>query len=285
VLDHKWESTVPNMYFLGTNMQQRDRRAASSFIHGFRYGVKSLFTVLDHINYKAQMPMTTFDTIDFKDLTDFLIKRMSTTSALYQLNYGVLCDVLQFFPSESEVQEEGEDRKLKGTIKYYYELPTQWALQHEVCKTDDFWQIVLKDNKTEFGSEKKAEYFFTPPDLKVPDLKCSAFIQPLVRRYKCGELVEEYAVGSNLMVRQDINILYGDNGRQRVENKLKNLLSRQFGLNDNKYDESLFTQEKLDAAITPWDDKKLSSYVKEMRMTEQMQQSSCNFSLKRPANA
>ena len=73
ILNEKWECSVPNMYFIGTSMQQRDRRAASSFIHGFRYGVKSLFSILEEDEHSVPLPRTSFGSFDLENFVKFLI--------------------------------------------------------------------------------------------------------------------------------------------------------------------------------------------------------------------
>ena len=73
ILNERWESSTKNLFFLGTCTQQRDRRAASSFIHGFRYSVRSLGQLIEHERHQVPLPVKTFNQIHLTDFTDFLI--------------------------------------------------------------------------------------------------------------------------------------------------------------------------------------------------------------------
>ena len=75
--------------------------------------------------------------------------RFSTSSALYQLNYGVLCDLMVFNPSFSKGALDSKDGpSFEGDIKYYYELPTEWAMNENQFKSQEhMWVLILKDNR------------------------------------------------------------------------------------------------------------------------------------------
>ena len=79
----------------------------------------------------------------------FLLERLTVTSALYQLNYGVLCDMMVLKPEFSKGSRTTEDGPIhNGTIQYYYELPTEWALDQDKFKLEEHvWVILLKDYK------------------------------------------------------------------------------------------------------------------------------------------
>ncbi len=76
-------------------------------------------------------------------------ERMSTTSALYQLNYGVLCDILVFNPSfNKEMANSSQGPVYQGSAEYYLELPTEWALSQErFTSKEHLWVLILKDYK------------------------------------------------------------------------------------------------------------------------------------------
>ena len=65
------------------------------------------------------------------------------------------------------------------------------------------------------------------PDIQVSSQPCAAFIQPVIRRYRQGELLEEFSMGGSPIVRVDKHVLHGDNNPQRNANKLKNFILRQ----------------------------------------------------------
>src|SRR5262249_54994344 len=42
-----WESTVPDLFYVGAAMEGRNRRSPTGFIHGYRYTVRALFRILE----------------------------------------------------------------------------------------------------------------------------------------------------------------------------------------------------------------------------------------------
>ncbi len=63
-LTSEWESVnVPGLYVAGTLMQSRDfKKTQSAFIHGFRYNVKMLASVLERNHENVSLPFTQFST-------------------------------------------------------------------------------------------------------------------------------------------------------------------------------------------------------------------------------
>ena len=109
-----WESkNVSNLFFIGGAMQGNDRQAASGFIHGFRYNIRTLFHLLEEKFEGIPYPSQTLDPLDFQTWLDSMYQRFSVTAALFQL-YGVLCDVLVL----------SEDRK---SATLYQELPLKYV--------------------------------------------------------------------------------------------------------------------------------------------------------------
>ena len=69
--------------------------------------------------------------------------------------------------------------------------------------------------------------FTLPPRMHDFDQPCQGFIQPVVRRYNYGEMVQECALGGNFVVRLDTNQLPGDLNPTRYANKLRTLMCKQ----------------------------------------------------------
>ena len=82
VLDEHWQSTVPDLFFIGTNMQSRDRRAASGFIHGFRYNVRTLCNMLGARYDGDQLSKKTFKSLDAEELSKFMIGKFEEKDVL-----------------------------------------------------------------------------------------------------------------------------------------------------------------------------------------------------------
>ncbi|XP_070579886.1 FAD-dependent oxidoreductase domain-containing protein 2-like [Ptychodera flava] len=249
VLDEHWQTTIPDLYFIGTSMQSRDRRAASGFIHGFRYCVRSLYHML-HARYdEGDLWRKIFPKIDVEELTNFAVHRVSVTSALYQMGQGYLCDVIVLKPDAGA--KTGEDT-MAGTVEYYYELPQAWVLKQDYFTSQEHLIIVtIEDSHHKFPRMGPTE-FFKPGDMNPRDCKCTAFPQGVYYAYKRGKLQEELHVGGSLVVRADRKIFEGDNNPNRFSNKLKNLLNRQIGVGRGDHYERLFPEEEWKKNYRPW---------------------------------
>src|SRR5262249_33059256 len=88
-----WETSVPHMFAIGTAMQARDRRAASGFIQGFRYNIRTLFHILEERYYGTPLPSQEFPLHDLVAFSDYIVRRLSVVSALAPMN-SVLGDVV-----------------------------------------------------------------------------------------------------------------------------------------------------------------------------------------------
>jgi thioredoxin reductase len=187
VLSSCWESSVPDLFFIGTTMGGRDRKAASGFIHGFRYNIRTLFHLLEERYDNVPLPTREFklkDLDDLNTLAEFVIQRISTTSALYQL-YGVMGDVLVFSP---------------GKATFFYEAPMDYVLERPDFTTETEMMTITLD----FGFDK---YPAGTNTLDFIDLsngaECAAFLHAIFRHYADGELVEETNLDETLWVRSD----------------------------------------------------------------------------------
>ncbi|XP_077982328.1 FAD-dependent oxidoreductase domain-containing protein 2-like [Glandiceps talaboti] len=249
-LDEHWQSTVPDLYFIGTSMQSRDRRVASGFIHGFRYNVRSLFYMLGLRYDGGDLWKTGFKSINADELAKFMIGHVSVSSALYQLGQGFLCDVVILKPEEGP-KGDGDDN-MKGTAEYYYELPRQWVLKNDYFLSQEHMILVSIEDSHDRFPPTSAPNFFKPGDMNPRDCKCTAFPQGVYYSYKRGELQEEVHVGGSLVVRADKKIFVGDNNPDRFSNKIKNLLHRQIGVGKGDHAERLFPDEEWKKVYREW---------------------------------
>lgn len=278
-----WESTnIDNLFFAGTSTQGRDRRAASSFIHGFRYSAKCLALMLNMLRHGEPMPQEHFNTIDMDQIAKHIAQRLSTSSALYQLNYGVLCDILVMNPAEDMKGKSYTDgQTIKGSAKYYYELPTEWALNRDKFKNqENMWVVILKDGKSSYPQWQSALDFTTPPRMMDFDLPCQGFIQPIIRRYRFGELVSETALGGNFVVRLDAHQLSDDLNPQRSLNKLKKLMCDQLGMNSDCIVDMMYTKDMIKKKFTPWSQEEIDAH--KMKEQERFIQKPCVYGINPP---
>jgi len=91
LIDYTYENVSnDNLFFIGSLMHSHDYKESSGgFIHGFRYLIRYFY----QIHYSALFDTHTFD--DINTLVDHIIKRINTSSALYQM-YGQMCDLISY---------------------------------------------------------------------------------------------------------------------------------------------------------------------------------------------
>lgn len=179
-----WESSnIKNLFFIGGAMQACDRQAASGFIHGFRYNIRTLAKLLEERFEGTAYPCRTFAPLDWNVIFDWMYERVSLTAALFQL-YGVLCDRFVFSNDlTSAVLTE--------------ELPIRYARQDLPA---DRHVLLLT---LEFGFKKFGESsltFMGPSDPTNPS--CAAFLHPVIRHIYNGTETE-FHFGDSLLARWD----------------------------------------------------------------------------------
>ncbi|XP_070551815.1 FAD-dependent oxidoreductase domain-containing protein 2-like [Ptychodera flava] len=86
LLKTNWESdNVENLFFMGTSMQANDRKAASGFIHGFRYNVRTMHRMMEERYQNVPYPVKLLER-DVSSIADLIIERTSVEAGIYQLN-------------------------------------------------------------------------------------------------------------------------------------------------------------------------------------------------------
>ncbi len=242
VLNSSWESTIPDMFFLGTAMAARDRKAGSSFIHGFRYNVRTLFHLLEERYYQVPLPSRKFSLRNPQDLNamaEYLIERVSTTDALFPL-HGFLCGTLVFSAECTEL---------------FYELPVSYVLEQPGFTTDKhFLTITLEFGFNHYPADANALDFLHGSD-EVTNRACSAFLHPVFRHYFQGELVEECHFGESISVRygsflSEYGFATGDDSVEK--NIIMNLVNRIVHITDENFPEQVLIAEKEGIGFTPW---------------------------------
>jgi pyridine nucleotide-disulfide oxidoreductase len=176
-------TTVPDLYFAGTLMQVVDfKRSTSGFIHGFRYGIRALHRILEHKYHGAAWPGTEL-AADPRALSDAVIARVNRTSALWQ-QFGVLADLI--------VLDAGD----RGA-RYLEELPLNYIHGSDLVSAD-YFTVTL-----EYGPDHDK---IDPFDVTVNRIRQdspdsahdAAYLHPVVRQFRAGELVAEHHVAENL---------------------------------------------------------------------------------------
>jgi thioredoxin reductase len=230
-LDDSWQSTVPGMYFIGTTMKARDKKAASSFIHGFRYNIRTLHHLLEERYEGVPLPSERFPARtedDLRALAEQVLERMSTTDALYQL-YGFLCDTW--------VIRDGE-------VEVYRELPRDLVLGSPRFRDADAVLVMNMEYGEHYPEGMSTMSVITQSDEQT-SRRCAFFLHPAFRRYERGELVDEDNLGESLTLRWGRYRLPPSRMPDTPETEgtdlhvLLNLLNRATGISDTVWSEAM----------------------------------------------
>jgi thioredoxin reductase len=174
-----WESTnVPDLFFAGTLMQVRDyKKTTSSFIHGFRYNVRTLHRLLERRYHDRELPFREVPPTE-RGLVDAVMSRVNRSSALWQ-QFGYLADAV--------LVDRQEDR-----ARYYEELPLDWLLEGGLGALAPVFAVTL-----EFGEKREDPFRIerTPSPEMASD---SAFLHPVIRCIEGGEVLAELHLLENL---------------------------------------------------------------------------------------
>lgn len=175
-----WQSAnVDDLYFAGTIAQARDARHASSpFIDGFRYNLRTLTTLLRErydgvpLAYDVAPP-------DPDRLTSLVLDRVNWSSALWT-QFEYLCDVLLL-------------DQATGQFRLYRDLPEDYAVSR-FGDVPHYYTVALRWGREDYGD------VFAIDRHPVPDrARESAFIHPVIRRYRGTELIAEQHLLEDLL--------------------------------------------------------------------------------------
>jgi hypothetical protein len=233
---------VPNLYYIGTAMAGRDRKAASGFIHGFRYNVRTLFHLLEERYEGVPYPSVSYPLetqADLETVAEEMLRRMSTTDALYQL-YGVLGDALVF--SEDQV-----------TI--YHDLPVAYMQQNrELHASQHVITLTLEYGFDRYPAQAVALDFISVAD-ESADRACAAYLHPVFRHYLDGQLLEETHLGESLVIRYgNYRGTYGARLKGNVhKNIVMNVINGVTHITDEVFSEQVHRQDNF----TPWTEEKV----------------------------
>ncbi|XP_002736119.1 FAD-dependent oxidoreductase domain-containing protein 2-like [Saccoglossus kowalevskii] len=245
VISNTWESNIDNMYFMGTVMQCRDRKAASGFIHGFRYNVRTLHKFLEERYEEVPYPRELYP-LDINTLSDKILERVSVSDGIYQMN-NVLCHVLAI---------PDFDPNIKGEIKaeLYQDFPKPYVLETAIkgrfAKYKHVFVIVLAYGFEDFGKDgKHAMDFAHFPELNATD--CQAFLHPVITYYKNGDLMDELKLPESLILRFDVPLTLNQNP-DVGNNRMRNFINKQLNLKPGQHLYEGFFMEKVSDRVTPF---------------------------------
>jgi len=240
VLSAIWESSVPDLFFIGGAMANNDRKTTPGFIHGFRYNIRTLFHLLEQRYHDVPLPTQTFplDTVeDLQALVEALLTRISTTSALFQM-FGVLGDALVLSPGQAE---------------WFRELPVAHVLtQPRFTAGRELVMVTLELGFDRFPAGTDTLSFIHPND-PGGDGQCVAFIHPVVRHYSNGQMVNEVHMQSGVFVRYDQpNETFAlEFNSEKPKNLMMNFINSVARVSDRIFTIKTFTDGEV-GGFTPW---------------------------------
>ncbi|CAF0918016.1 unnamed protein product [Adineta ricciae] len=223
-LTSSWESVnVPNLYFVGGSMRVNDRDAASGFVHGFRYNIQALASIVAERYHKQPLAPLFQCVLDpkndgtFEPLSQFIVQTVSLTAPLFELfNYGC-CTVTIKTMHQSDIT---------STPTYMAEVwevfPQDYARQR--WADNNTWvgrvEVYLKYGFNVYGDDIPTHHFTHPADNFHTEK--SAYIHPVLYSFqhnkksvgKCSDYsphIEEWHMQESLFARWDVDD-YDDEG-------------------------------------------------------------------------
>jgi thioredoxin reductase len=186
-----WESdSVKDLYFAGTLMQTLDfKRSQSSFIHGFRYNVRTLFNLMETRYHGAQLPHDRMEPTP-EALARRVIERSNGSSSLWQ-QVGFLCDVVRLPKAGS------------SSVEWYYDLNLDYVMQDGPGAEPDseYYVIMMKYGPCGGTVVDHPHVHCHVNPLASGDLTTE--IHPVVSRYSGADLKAEYHVRTDFMADWD----------------------------------------------------------------------------------
>ncbi|WP_255952639.1 NAD(P)-binding domain-containing protein [Streptomyces odontomachi] len=181
-----WESTnVPDVYFVGTITQVRDfKKSTSGFIHGFRYGAKALYRILETRYHDTPWPARALP-LESEAVADAIVARVNRSSALWQ-QFGFIGDAVL-------LTADGTPRYLEevpldylhsavragafGAVDSYFGITLEYGPDHD--RVNPFEVTVARPAQQEGGVDGR-------------------YLHPVVRHFRAGEVIGEHHLTENL---------------------------------------------------------------------------------------
>ncbi|WP_433550413.1 NAD(P)-binding domain-containing protein [Micromonospora zamorensis] len=175
-----WQSSnIDDLYFAGTIAQARDvKHASSPFIDGFRYNLRTFTRLLRERYEDVPLPYTTTQP-DAASLTKLMLDRVNWSSALWT-QFEYLCDVF--------VRDDAT-----GDFHHYEDLPEDYAVERFATETQ-WYTLALRWGRDDYGDVFAIDRHPTPDRARE-----SAFIHPVIRRYRGAELLAEQHLLEDLL--------------------------------------------------------------------------------------
>ncbi|MFB4291513.1 NAD(P)-binding domain-containing protein [Nonomuraea sp. ATR24] len=173
-------ANVDGLYFAGTLMQARDfKRASSAFVDGFRYNLRVLAALLGERYDGVPLPEGAVPA-EAEALTRSMLARVNHSSALWT-QFEYLCDAYV----------------VDGGVRHYRDLPEDYAVERFGGGGLTF-TVTLR-----WGRRDYADVFAIRRHPEPERAEECAFLHPVVRAWRGGELLAERHLLEDLQARWD----------------------------------------------------------------------------------
>ncbi|MEM6798402.1 MAG: NAD(P)-binding domain-containing protein [Planctomycetota bacterium] len=172
-----WESTnLPHVYYAGTLMQMRDlHKTMSNVLHGFRFNVKSLASILEHRYEGAEWPGERLPR-DAEAIADKVIERVSTNAGLMH-QPGFLSDVLVIDDHDA---------------RYYDTVSVDYVHDSHFGRNPHYYTITMEYGDT--LDEVLCVHREPDPNKAYNDF----YLHPRIQRFAGGEKLAEHHISESL---------------------------------------------------------------------------------------
>ncbi|MEM9185345.1 MAG: NAD(P)-binding domain-containing protein [Planctomycetota bacterium] len=180
-----WESTnTPHLYYAGTITQTRDlHKTMSSVLHGFRFNVKSLASILAERYESAPWPTQRLP-LTAEALADKVIERVSTSAALMH-QPGFLCDVLT-------VNAASVGEAAQPSAEYAETLAVDYAHDSRFGEQEHYYTVTMEYGDT--LDDILAVRREPDPDKAYNDF----YLHPRIQRFRGNEKIAEHHMSESL---------------------------------------------------------------------------------------
>lgn len=228
LLSSTWESTTPDLFFIGTAMAGRNPRSPTSTLHGFRYGVRAVFHAMEERYENVPVPNRVFPLkteSDLRALGKEMIDRISLSSGLYQANH-ILCDALVIDP-------------IGGQAQLFYEMPVDYFLENPYFARKTVMYVTLELGYGNFPGQDP-NVFVRRNDPERPG--CVPVIHPVLRLYDNGTFLKGRHIRGSIGARYDeaYKGFEDDMDDAKPRNILLNFLNEVAGVTDEIFSEQHF---------------------------------------------
>jgi len=239
LLSSSWESTTPDLYYIGTAMSGRNIRSPTTTLHGFRYAVRSVFNFLQQRYENVPMPNQVFPlktAADLEALGTAMIKRLSLSSGLFQCN-SILCDAMVF-----DVQS--------GEAQVFYEMPVDHFLENPYFAKKTMMFFTLELGYGNFPGQDP-NVFTRRNDPERPG--CVPVLHPVLRLYENGTFIKGRNTRGSVGVRYDADYKGFEHEMDdaKPRNIVLNFINEVAGVTDELYAEQHFFNTEDRGGFTP----------------------------------